>query len=612
MSKAYIVPATAALLALCGCAQQPIASGPLPLPMTQTASTDWNVPLHPDGTLAQADDEEAVDEPSLEERARAVFGNKPMRGTLPDNELNQELLFKFLLSEIAAQRGNMQLAAQGYLEMAKSSRDPRLAKRATEIAAYGRQQNLALESARLWLEVDKNNPQARQTLAALLVSSNQLSEAKPHLEALIGADGNVAAGFMQLHTMLAKHPDRDAVLTITKDLAKGYPQLPEAHFAVAQAALSANKYDVASAEIKEALKLKPDWEVGALFNAQVLQQRDSNVKAIEYLQGFLSTYPKSREVRANYARLLISNKQLKEARAQYQLMLDDQPSNPDVAVTIGLLSLQMNDYPVAETWLKRSLELKYRDPDAVRFYLGQVCEESKRYDEAMKYYAAVAGGEQFVAAQARYAFLLGRQNKLPEAREYLQNVRTASDEQRALLIQAEAQLLRDAKNYQESYELLNKALEKQPDNLDLLYDSAMAAEKLDRIDVVETNLRKVITLKPDHAQAYNALGYTLADRTDRLNEAKGYIDKALKLSPEDPFILDSMGWVLFRLGEHKEALGYLQRAYAQRPDPEIAAHIGEVMWARGQQKEAEKLWRDVSKDNPDNDLLNATMKRFLR
>jgi tetratricopeptide (TPR) repeat protein len=345
---------------------------------------------------------------------------------------------------------------------------------------------------------------------------------------------------------------------------------------------------------------------------QLLQQRESNTKAIEYLRGFLQAYPKAREVRANYARLLINNKQLKEARAEYQVLLDDQPNNADIAVTIGLLSLQMSDFATAEKWLKRALELKYRDPDAVRFYLGQVAEETKRYDEAMKYYVSVQAGEQFVPAQARYAFLLGRQNKLAEAREYLQNVRTASDEQRALLIQAEAQLLREAKNYQESYDLLNQALEKQPENLDLLYDSAMAAEKLDRIDVVETNLRRLITLKPDHAQAYNALGYTLADRTDRLKEAKGYIEKALKLSPDDPFILDSMGWVLYRLGDQKEALGYLQRAYSLRPDPEIAAHIGEVMWTRGQQQDAEKIWRDASRDNPDNEMLQATMKRFLR
>jgi len=272
----------------------------------------------------------------------------------------------------------------------------------------------------------------------------------------------------------------------------------------------------------------------------------------------------------------------------------------------------MNDYTVAETWLKRGLELKYRDPDAIRFYLGQVSEETKRYDDAMKYYAGVTGGEQFVAAQARYAFLLGRQNKVAEAREYLQNVKTTSDEQKALLIQAEAQLLREAKDYQGSYEVLSKALQAHPDQPDLLYDSAMAAEKLDRLDVVETNLRKLIALKPDHAQAYNALGYTLADRTDRYKEAKQYIEKALTLSPDDPFILDSMGWVLYRMGNAKEGLEFLQKAYAKRPDPEIAAHIGEVLWARGQKQDAEKVWSDASKGSPDNELLQATMKRFMR
>jgi tetratricopeptide (TPR) repeat protein len=607
MSKLLLVLPAAATLALCACAQQPTASGPLPLPMTQTASTDWTVALEPD---AQSDDD--ADAPGFEDRARAVLGNKPLRGTLPDTELNQELLFKFLMSEIAAQRGDLQLAAQGYLDMAKSTRDPRLAKRATEIAAYGRLQSLALEAARLWLDLDKNNPQARQTLAALLVSSNKLSEAKPLLEALITADGNPASGFMQLSSMLAKHPDRNAVLAITKELAKGYPQLPEAHFAVAQAAFSAGKYDDAAVEIKQALDMRPDWEIAALFNAQLLQQRGSTDKAGEYLQAFLKSYPKSHEVRASYARLLLNNKELKEARAQYQLLLEDQPTNADIVVTIGLLSLQMNEFESAETWLKRGLELKYRDPDSLRFYLGQVCEETKRFDQAMKYYASVQGGDQFVPAQARYAFLLGRQNKLAEAREYLQNVQAANDEQRALLIQAEAQLLREAKDYQQSYDLLNKALQKQPENVDLLYDSAMAAEKLDRIDVVEANLRKLIALKPDHAQAYNALGYTLADRTDRLKEAKGYIDKALKLSPDDPFILDSMGWVLYRLGDSKQALTYLQRAYTQRPDPEIAAHVGEVLWARGQQQEAEKVWRDASKENPENELLQATIKRYLR
>jgi tetratricopeptide (TPR) repeat protein len=609
MSKVLYIPVAMAILLSAGCAQQPRVSGGLPTG-AHTASTDWTLP---EGTLAQNDDEQDDDAgPSLDDRARALFGDKPLRGTLPGNELNQELLFKFLLSEIAGQRGNVQLAAQGYLELAKATRDPRLAKRATELAAFGRLPSLALDSAKLWLELDKNNAQARQTVAALLVSNNKLSEAKPYLQQLISADGNVAAGFMQLHSLLGKHPDHNAVLNVTKDLAKGYPQLPEAHFAVAQAAISAGNYDVAAAEVKEVLKLKPDWELGALLNAQLLQEKQTGTKATDYLRGFLETYPKAREVRASYARLLIAAKQLKEAREQYQIMLNDTPSNPDIVVTMGLLSLQMNELDAAEASFKRALELKYRDVDSLHFYLGQVYEERKQYDEAMKHYSAVNAGEQYVAAQARYAFLLGRQNKVAEAREYLQNVKTTTDEQKALLIQAEAQLLREAKDFQASYDVLNKALAAHPDQPDLLYDSAMAAEKVDRIDVVETNLRKLITLKPDHAQAYNALGYTLADRTDRFKEAKQFIEKALTLSPDDPFILDSMGWVLYRMGNAKEGLEFLQKAFTKRPDPEIAAHIGEVLWARGQRQDAEKVWRDASKGNPDNELLQATMKRFLR
>ncbi len=609
MSK-HLVPITLLALALTACAQQPAQVGAPTLRLSHTASADSSMPIGDDDGLPPADDES--DTQSLEQRARAIFGNTPLRGNLPDYTLNQDLLFKFLLAEIAGQRGNLQLSAQGYLEMAKTTRDPRLAKRATEIAAYGRLQSLALDSARLWAELDKQDVHARQALAALLVNSDKLTEAKPYLKSLLTADGNVGSGFMQLHQLLAKHADRNAVLNVTRDLAKDYPQLPEAHFAVAQAALSANKPELASSEIKEALKLKPDWEFGALFNAQILQQRESTAKAMEYLKGFLQTYPKTREVRTNYARLMISNKQLKEAREQYQILLDDQPTNADIVVTMGLLSLQMTDYDAATASLKRGLELKYRDPDALRFYLGQIAEERKQYDEAAKYYSGVTGGEQYVAAQARYAFLLGRQNKVAEAREYLQNVKTTTDEQRALLVQAEAQLLREAKDYQQSFDVLNKALEKQPDQTDLLYDSAMAAEKLDKIDVVETNLRKLIKIKPDHAQAYNALGYTLADRTTRLPEAKQYIEKALALSPEDPFILDSMGWVMYRMGNTKEALNYLNQAFAKRHDPEIAAHIGEVLWAAGEKQNAEKVWRDASQGNPDNEMLQATMKRYLR
>ena len=556
---------------------------------------------------AQADPE------NFEERAREVFGTKSLsRADLPDRKLDSDLLYKFLLAEIAGQRGNYQIAAQAYLEMAKTTRDPRIARRATEVALYGRYTDIAVEAAKIWLATEKDSTAARQTLASLFVNSNDLQSAKPLLQQMLAADGdNIGPALAQLYASLAKHADKNAVLALVKELTKPYRERPEAHFAVAEASLAANKYDAALVEIREAMRLRPDWETGALFQAQLLN-RESRAKALDFLNAFLAAHPKAQEVRLGYARQLINDKKFPQARAEFQQLLDDNPQNGDIAVTVALLSVQMNDLDVAENQLKRVLEMDYKDPDAVRFHLGQVAEERKRYDDAAKWYLSVEEGEQFVLAHARYAFILAKQDKLAEARAHLQNLVPQNDAQRVQILQSEAQLMREAKEYKESFDILRKALEVQPDQPELLYDVALAAEKIDRIDIVETNLRRLIVLKPDHAQAYNALGYTLADRTDRLTEARDYIEKALKLSPDDPFILDSMGWVEYRLGHLAQGLQYLENAFQRRPDPEIAAHLGEVMWAKGDKPGAEKIWRDALRDNPENDELQKVIKKYLR
>jgi len=526
--------------------------------------------------------------------------------------LDSELLYKFLLAEIAVQHGHYQVAAQTYLDLAKSTRDPRIARRATEVALYGRYTDAALEAAKLWLAAEPDSTAARQTLAALYVNSNDLQAAKPLLQQMLAADGdNIGESLAQLYPLLAKHDDKIAVLALVKELTQPYRDRPEAHLAMAEASLGADKYDAALSEIREAMRLRPDWEGGALFQAQVLN-RESRAKALNYLSGFLATYPKAQEVRLGYARQLINDKKFAEARAEFQRLLDDNPNNSDLAVTVALLSVQMNDLDVAETQLKRVLDMDYKDPEAVRFHLGQIAEERKRYDEAAKWYLSIETGEQYVAAHSHYAFMLAKQGKLAEARDHLRGLEPQNDAQRIQLVQSEAQLMREAKDYQESFNILNKALQTQPDQPDLLYDAALAAEKLDRIDIAEANLRRLIVLKPDHAQAYNALGYTLADRTDRLTEARGYIEQALKLSPEDPFILDSMGWVEYRLGHVSQGLQYLERAFQQRPDPEIAAHLGEVLWAKGDKPGAEKVWRDAFRDNPENDELQKVITKYLR
>jgi tetratricopeptide (TPR) repeat protein len=530
---------------------------------------------------------------------------------LPGVDLSEDLLFKMMLAEVAVQRGQPHIAVQTYLELARETRDPRVAQRATEVAWNARFMAAALEAAGIWLQADPGSTQARQIIAALLVNQQQLAEAQPHLEKWLAADrGNVGQSFLQLNSLLARHKDKAAVLKLMQALAKPYPEVPEARLAVAQAAWNAEEQQISLDEARAALKLKPDWEIAALFVAQVLA-RSSSEEAARFLAEYLKAHPKARDVRLSYARLLVTAKDFAEARRQFELLVAEYPDNPDVGMAVALLAIQASDYDAAESQLKRVLELNYKDPDVARYYLGQLNEERKRFDEALKWYSAVAEGEQYINARSRYAGILAKQGKLPEARQYLQQATAQNTQQRVQLTQAEAQLLRDASQYQAAFEVLGEALAKMPNAPDLLYDHAMAAEKVDRLDVLEGNLKRLIQLRPDHAHAYNALGYTYADRNQRISEAHELIKTALKLAPDDPFIMDSMGWVLYRMGRNQEGLEYLQKAFKLRPDAEIAAHLGEVMWVMGQREQARKLWTESLKDHPNNEVLQATLKRFL-
>jgi tetratricopeptide (TPR) repeat protein len=286
------------------------------------------------------------------------------------------------------------------------------------------------------------------------------------------------------------------------------------------------------------------------------------------------------------------------------------PDNADITLASGLLALQMADLQEAERLLLKAQDLEYKDPETISYYLGQIAEERKQLDRAMEFYEKVQDGEFMIPARSREAGILANQGKLADARKLLMETPTLDDVQRIQLVQAEAGLLRDARDYAGVYAVLSEALKKFPDALDLLYDRAMAAERINKLDVMEQDLRKVIRIKPDYAHAYNALGYTLADRTDRLAEAEDLLNKALSLAPDDPFILDSMGWLQYRKGNLAKSQEYLERAYKVRPDPEIAAHLGEVLWMKGAKDEADKLWHASLHDNPQNEALIETVKKF--
>jgi tetratricopeptide (TPR) repeat protein len=540
----------------------------------------------------------------------APRGKPAAPSNLPAVELSQELLYKFMLGEIALQRGQPQLAVQTFLEIARETRDPRVAQRATEIAWNARMPKEALEAASLWQKADPSSAQARQVMAALLVNQERLGDAQPHLEQWLAADkDNAGRNFVQLAQLLSRHKDKQAVLELVRALARPYNHIAEVRLAVAQTAWNANDLEVSQAESRAALGIKPDFELAALFQVQVLQRR-SNAEALAFLEDYLKRYPKAGDVRLNYARLLLTEKRQADARAQFEMLVAAAPKNPDLAMSVALLALQAGDFDAAEKHLKGALAAGHKEPDLIWLSLGQIAEERKQYDEALKWYSGVTSDERYMNAQARYAGVLVKQGKMDEARKYLRNITPRSDAQRIQLVQAEANLLREAQAYKDAYDLLGKSLEGAPDSVDLLYDQAMIAEKLDRLDVLERNLRRVVELQPEHAHAYNALGYTLADRNQRLPEARTLIEKALELSPQDAYIIDSLGWVLYRMGQRAEAIKALRRAFDIRQDAEVGAHLGEVLWADGSRDEAQKIWADLLRQHPANETLQSTIKRF--
>jgi tetratricopeptide (TPR) repeat protein len=533
---------------------------------------------------------------------------------LPKLGLTPQLLYQMLLAEIAGARSNMPLAARTYLEVARSTRDPRIAKRATEFALYARQPEQALDAARMWVETDGESAQARQMLAGLLLNAQQADEAATHLAKLLALDpANLAEALTHLNRLLGRFPDKMVILKLTEQLTVPYVGMAEAHWARAQAAANANEDKRALQAIDQALALQPEWEQAVLFKSQV-QQRSSNTQALATLSRFSADHPKAREVRFAYARALLSDKNYEASRREFNKLMEENPDDPETLYAVGLLSLQLNDLAPAEKHLKRLLDLGASDPNLLRYYLGQIAENAKRSADAMQWYVLVTPGEQFMPARSRMAALLVQQGRLDDARRSLREAASTnpnlSPNERVGLLIAEAQLLRDTARFAEAFEVLSQGLAEQPEQPDLLYEAALLAEKLGKNEVLENNLRKLIKLKPDYAHAYNALGYSLADRGERLDEAQRLIEKALELAPEDPFILDSKGWLLYRRGDRNGSYTFLNRALSLRPDPEIAAHLGEVLWVMGRREDALKTWNDAAKANPTNELLSATIKKF--
>lgn len=567
-------------------------------------------------TAAPANEEKSATPVPAKESAKDDGKKDGAKEATKDNGLTPQVLYQFLLAEVAAARGKTTIAASAMTDLARSTRDVNIARRAAEIAFFGRQSQQAVDASRLWLQLDPESDEARQTLWTLLAASGQVDELSKGISDVLEKEGraNIGNELLSLNRLFVRVQDKATVQKVVLKVTAPYLDLPEAHYARALAAVNATDEAGARAEIGEALRLKPDWEAAALFKAQLLSAKpEESLAVLDQLLG-RNHDPKSfAEARFARARVLVELKRYKEARSAFEQLLEVQPDNPELLYASGLLALQVGDAADGQKHLRRLLDMNFADKDSVRLYLGQALEDQGKLNDAIAYYDAVSPSHpRYVAAQARTAAILHSKGKDDEALEHLRLAQQANPKEKVDLVLAEVQLLTEKNRTADAYETLDKALADSPDEPVLLYETSLLAEKLGKFDVLERNLRRLIKLKPDSAQAYNALGYSFADRNVHLDEATKLLDKALSLSPEDPFILDSRGWLDYRLGKLPEAEILLRKATALRSDAEFAAHLGEVLWAEGKQDEAKQVWDAAAKTDPTNALLTSTRKRLQK
>ena len=582
-------------VAILGCATRPAETGPAPTATPTAASTQASAATAAGtaGASAKPGDPEA----------------------LPEVPITGALMYQLMAAELAAQQGELGAAYSIYLKLARETRDPRLARRATELALQGRALQQSVEAAELWRQLAPTSKEARQALALLFASSGRFDDAYALLVTEMKDAANPALELGRLQRQLGRAQDRAGAFSLLERLAQPYLTNAGVHLVLAAGAQAAGMPERATEEARAALALQPDSDATVLAAVVFLQTTD-RATALDLLRKMLARPNPSPEVRLAYARMLVADKQYPAARAQFEELLKAEPNNPDLLYSLALLSLQGNLRSEARTYFTRYLELvanqsgEERDLDQVYLYLAQIAEDEKQYGEALQWLHRVEGGDEYVPARVREALVLTKMQRPEDARKMLRGVSAGSADERIQLVLAEAQVLRETRRYEEALNLLTQALEKSPDNVALLYDTAMTAEKLGRIEAMERQLRRVIELRPDYAHAYNALGYTFADRSIRLPEALQLIEKAHQLAPDDAFILDSMGWVYYRMGDLANARKYLELAYEARPDAEVGIHLAEVLWTQGDQTRARVLLREAKAKEPSNELLKSTIARL--
>jgi len=539
---------------------------------------------------------------------------------LPKRALDSQIMFQVLAAEMALQRGQPAPAYQTYLALTRDTHDPRMAERAAEIALRAQSPADALVAARLWHQYAPDSQRADQLDASLLVLTGSLDEAQPLLAAQLAATPATGDGtardeaIVSLQTLIGQSPNRAGGMQLLQTLLKDDMQRPAALLAIArQQALTGDEH-AASLSLQAALQIKPDFEPAALMLAQL--GPSERTESIATLNTYVTKNPNSRNGRIALAQLYVNAGLFEDAQKQFEAIRKTTPDDPAPLLALAMLQVQQSHYDEAKRDLEKYSELAEKqhgnaDPSLGYLYLAQISVDQKEIPAALKWLNKIdPASPQYLQAQVTRAQLLAKQDKLDDARKLLASLSPIDPRDQLLVIRTDAALLEEAKQYPQAQARYADADRQFPLVPGLMYDYAMACEKNQQYQQMEVVLRQLIKIDPNNPNAYNALGYSLADRGENLDEASKLLQKAADLSPNDAFIQDSLGWVKYRTGDKQDAATILRHAFEMQPNAEIGAHLGEVLWSLGQQDDARVAWRAALKVDPTNTTLMATLKRF--
>jgi len=520
--------------------------------------------------------------------------------------------YDLMVAEIALNQGNTGLAIERYVALSKSQQNPAIAERAVRVAVYGQDLDAAVEAAQRWIELDPERIEARQVIAAIYIRQDNVDAAFGYIDSLIeSSDLDDAQLFPPLLGILAREKNTETVLAVSKLIADKYSERAYAQHLHGMLAAQNGLGEPALEYLDRSLLLAEIEGVHAV-RARVLMRLGRSEEAVGSLQKAVQRKPSDQALRLTYARLLVDIKQYDKARAEFEALLQASPDDAELLYTLGLLSLESQRLDDAEKYMMMLVRLDERDGEA-QYYLGRIYENRRQYDKAIEWYEQVHLGDYKFDARLRIADMLGLAGKTDEAIEHLDAMLKGSQSNGSLvrIYVAKGELLRYARRYEDAMAVFDTALEIVPGNSDLLYARALVAERLGHIDQLERDLKIILKTEPDNAHALNALGFTLADQTERFDEAYGYLKRAIEIMPEDPAIIDSLGWVHYRMGNYEESIRLLRTALSRFDDAEIAAHLGEVLWVTGNQQEARGIWQKALEKSPDDPVLLRVMQRFI-